>query len=87
VRGAGVIEPRRGEAEFSIDRLGGDYRFFDTAADASGVACKAACEADKTCRAWTYARPGYISTAPRCYLKSRLTRPRHKPCCISGVVR
>jgi hypothetical protein len=87
VRGAGVIEPRRGGAEFSIDRFGGDYRFFDTAADASGAACKAACEADKTCRAWTYARPGYISTAPRCYLKSKLTRPRAKPCCISGVVR
>jgi hypothetical protein len=87
VRGAGVIEPRRGGAEFSIDRYGGDYRFFDTAADASGAACKAACEADKACRAWTYARPGYISTAPRCYLKSKLTRPRAKPCCISGVVR
>jgi len=87
VRGAGVIDPREGALEYSIDRLGGDYRFFDTATDASGAACKAACDADNKCRAWTYVRPGYISPSARCYLKSRLTRPRHKPCCISGVVR
>jgi hypothetical protein len=87
VRGAGVIEPRRVEAEFSIDRFGGDYRNFDTATDPSGAACKAACDGDKACRAWTYVRPGYISPSARCYLKSRLTRPRSKPCCISGVVR
>src|SRR5689334_18129515 len=36
VRGGGVIEPREGPLEYSIDRLGGDYRFFDTATDASG---------------------------------------------------
>ncbi len=87
VRGAGVIEPRQGGLEYSIDRLGGDYRVFDTAADPTGTACKAVCEGDSRCRAWTYVRPGYIGTSARCYLKSRLTRPRHKPCCISGVVR
>jgi hypothetical protein len=87
VRGAGVIEPRQGALENSIDRFGGDYRFFDTVTDASGAACKAACEGDNHCRAWTYARPGYISVSARCYLKNRLTRPRAKPCCVSGVVR
>ena len=87
VRGAGVVEPRQGTAEFSIDRLGGDYRNFDTAPDPSGDACKAACEGDEKCRAWTYARPGYVATSPRCYLKDKITRPRQKPCCISGVVR
>jgi len=87
VRGAGVIEPRLGNLEFSIDRFGGDYRSFDTATDALGAACKSACEGDKTCRAWTYVRPGYIAPSARCYLKSKLTRPRHKPCCVSGVVR
>jgi hypothetical protein len=30
VRGAGVIEPRAGDLEYSIDRLGGDYRSFET---------------------------------------------------------
>lgn len=87
VRGAGVVEPRQGAAEYSIDRLGGDYRFVDLPADAADEACKAACEGDNRCRAWTFVRKGYISAAPRCYLKDRITRPRHKPCCISGVVR
>jgi PAN domain len=87
VRGAGVVEPRRGRIEFSIDRFGGDYRSFDVTADPQGAACAAACHAERRCRAWTYARPGYVGTAARCYLKDRIKRPRRSPCCISGVVR
>ena len=87
VRGAGVIEPRRGAIEYSIDRHGGDFRNFDTTTDAAGASCQSACEAEHRCRAWTYVRPGYIGTAARCYLKSKIPRPRRKPCCISGVVR
>jgi PAN domain len=87
VRGAGVIEPRKGPIEFSIDRFGGDYRNLEVAADASGAPCKTVCEAENKCRAWTYVRPGYIAPAARCYLKDKITRPRNKPCCISGVIR
>ncbi len=87
VRGAGVIEPRRGPIEFGIDRFGGDYRNFALPSDPSGQRCKAACEGEKRCRAWTYVRPGYIGGSARCYLKSKIPRPRRKPCCISGVVR
>ena len=87
VRGAGVIEPRSGPVEFSIDRFGGDYRYFEVAPDPAGAACKAACEAENKCRAWTYVRPGYIGPRARCYLKDKITPPRRKPCCISGVVR
>ena len=87
VRGAGVIEPRRGPIEFGIDRIGGDYRSFELPSDPSGKSCKAACEGERRCRAWTYVRPGYIGASARCYLKSKIPRPRHKPCCISGVVR
>ena len=87
VRGAGVIEPRKGPIEFAIDRFGGDYRNLEVAPDPAGAPCKAACEAENKCRAWTYVRPGYIGAAARCYLKDTLTRPRRKPCCISGVVR
>lgn len=86
VKGVGVIEPRPGRIEFSIDRLGGDYRTFDTTPDPAGKPCAAACEADARCRAWTYGRPGYPGGA-RCYLKDRLTPPRRAPCCVSGVVR
>lgn len=87
VRGAGVIEPRQGAVEFSIDRLGGDYRYIDLPADSTDATCEAACKGENRCRAWTFVRPGYISQAPRCYLKDKITRPRAKPCCISGVVR
>jgi hypothetical protein len=87
VRGAGVVAPRRGPVEFEIDRIGGDYKSVDIASDPTGLACKAECEADKQCRAWTYLRPGYAGAAARCYLKDKVKPPRHKPCCISGVVR
>ena len=60
VRGAAVAEPRNEDAEFAIDRQGGDYKEIAVAADPSGQSCKAACEADNKCRAWTYARPGYL---------------------------
>ena len=87
VRGAGVIAPRVGPVEFAIDRYGGDYRNFDTPSDSSGSACKAACEGENKCRAWTYVRPGYVGGSAHCYLKEKITRPRAKPCCVSGVVR
>jgi hypothetical protein len=87
VRGAGVIEPRGGPIEFSIDRIGGDYRRFEIPPDPTGKSCQAACEAEEGCRAWTYLRAGYGSAAPVCYLKNHITRPQRRPCCISGVVR
>jgi hypothetical protein len=87
VKGGGVIEPRRGALEFGIDRTGGDYRTFETTPEPNGEPCAAACKAEDRCRAWTYVRPGYIGPSARCYLKSRVTPPRRKPCCVSGVVR
>jgi len=87
VRGAGVVEPRPAELEFSIDRVGGDYRSFETVPDPRGKACAAACQAEIHCRAWTYRRAGYGIAAPRCYLKDAIKPPHHRPCCISGVVR
>ncbi len=87
VRGAGVIEPRLGGIEYSIDRLGGDYRSFETKPDPRGEPCAEACQADNHCRAWTYRRPGYGTTAARCFLKKEIKPPRKRPCCISGVVR
>ncbi len=87
VRGAGVIEPRNGAREFSIDRTGGDYRSLEVAPDPTGEACKQSCDGETQCRAWTYERPGYAGPSARCFLKDRLMPPHHKPCCISGVVR
>jgi hypothetical protein len=87
VRGAGVVEPKGGPVEFAIDRWGGDYKNVELEPDPNGLACKTACEADNRCRAWTYLRPGYGGSAARCFLKDKVKPPRHKPCCISGVVR
>jgi hypothetical protein len=87
VRGAGVVEPRFGVIEFSIDRYGGDYRNFQMPSAVPVTACQAACEAEGRCRAWTYLRPGYIGSTARCFLKDRIKPPRRKPCCISGVAR
>ncbi len=87
VKGGGVIEPRGGATEFGIDRTGGDYRNFETTPQANGESCASACQAEGRCRAWTYVRPGYIGASARCYLKSRVTPPRRRPCCVSGVVR
>ena len=80
-------EQRDTTVEMFTDRVGGDYRNFEVKADDRGEVCRAACDGDKQCRAWTYVRAGYIGAAPRCFLKSEIKPPRRKPCCISGVVR
>jgi len=87
VRGGGVIEPISKQIEFSIDRFGGDYRNFQLGSEPDGKSCREACEGDNRCRAWTYVRAGYGVSGPRCYLKDRVTPPRRRPCCISGVMR
>lgn len=87
IRGAALLEPKSGPTEFSIDRVGGDFRSFDIAPDPTATSCAKACQADAKCRAFTYVRPGYAGASARCHLKDRITRPRRKPCCISGVVR
>jgi hypothetical protein len=87
VRGAGVIEPRAGDVEYSIDRFGGDYRAFEMPPNPKGKACADACQSEERCRAWTYRRPGYGASVARCFLKDAVKPPRRRPCCISGVVR
>lgn len=87
VRGAGVIEPRIEGVENSIDRPGGDLRNFALKAGEGEEVCKAACTADNKCRAFTYARPGYVGREARCFLKKDIKPPRRKAGFISGVVR
>jgi hypothetical protein len=87
VKGGGVLELRAGPIETATDRTGGDYRHFDVPSNPTVDVCKKTCEDENRCRAWTYVRPGYLGAAARCYLKDRVTRPRRKPCCMSGVVR
>lgn len=87
VRGAGVVEPHNGAVETSIDRAGGDYRNLELKRGDSDEVCKATCVADNKCRAWTYARAGYVGREPHCFLKKEIKPPRRKPGFTSGVVR
>jgi hypothetical protein len=87
VRGAGVVEPKNGAIETSIDRFGGDYHNFELKRWERDEACKAACAGDIRCRAWTYARPGYVGRDARCFLKKEIKPPRRRAGFISGVVR
>jgi len=87
VRGAGVIEPHREGMESSIDRPGGDLRSVELHNGEGEGACRAACIGEPKCRAWTYARPGYLSRESRCFLKKDIKPPRRKVGFISGVVR
>jgi PAN domain len=87
VRGAGVVEPRNGTEEVSIDRAGGDYKNFELKSGEGDDTCKAACTGDNKCRAWTYARPGYVGREARCFLKREIKPPRHRAGFTSGVVR
>jgi hypothetical protein len=87
VRGAGVVEPRNPGVENSIDRVGGDYRNFELKRGEGDEICKAACTGDNKCRAWTFARAGYVGKEPHCFLKKEIKPPRRKAGFISGVVR
>jgi hypothetical protein len=87
VRGAGVVEPRNGAVETSIDRAGGDFRSFELKRGEGDEVCKAACAGDNKCRAWTYARPGYVGRDAHCFLKKEIKPPRRKPGFTSGVIR
>ena len=67
--------------------FGGDYRNFELKSGEGDEACKAACTADNKCRAWTYARPGYVGRDAHCFLKKEIKPPRRKAGFTSGVVR
>jgi hypothetical protein len=70
--------------EDNTDRPGSDYRDFDlTAPDPRQ--CQQACERDRSCRAWTYVRPGAQTDQPRCYLKTPAPGATRDNCCVSGV--
>ena len=76
-----------GAVENSIDRPGGDYKNFDVKSGEGDEPCQAACTADNKCRAWTYARPGYVGKEAHCFLKKEIKPPRRRAGFTSGVVR
>jgi hypothetical protein len=75
-----------GELEVDQNRLGGDYRSFDLPA-ADPELCRAACDDDDKCRAFTYVKPGFQAPVARCWLKGPVVPPAriNEGCCVSGV--
>lgn len=78
--------------EENTDRPGQDYRSFDVPNPVQGTfggtwdVCQRKCEGDKSCPAWTYAKPGIQGPLAKCWLKSSLPNALSNNCCISGVV-
>ena len=53
----------------------------------SALACRAACDLDGQCEAWSWVRPGVESASPICRLQSDAGETRTDTCCISGLSR
>jgi len=75
--------------EPATNRPGKDYRDFSIRdADLRNqpeLACKAACQKEDQCRAWTYVWQG-ANSAGHCWLKKEAPAARADDCCISGTV-
>ena len=70
--------------ETNTDRPGMDYSNFDLAS-ANPSLCEQACNADPSCRAFTYVKPGYQGANARCWLKNDIPSATPSDCCDSGV--
>jgi hypothetical protein len=75
VRASNALEP-------NTDRPGQDLRQTPAADPAQ---CKAACDGDAGCAAWTWVKPGWQGPSARCYLKSGVPQAVPATCCTSGV--
>ncbi len=70
---------------YNVDLLGSDYReIIYTSAGNDWRTCKAACDGDRACRAWTHVGPGRTDHG-ECYLKSEVPEPSEGECCTSGI--
>lgn len=82
---ANTSAPLWGALETDVNRLGSDYRSFDLA-EADPELCRAACDDDARCKAFTYVKPGLQGPNAKCWLKDPIPLPRaHEDCCVSGV--
>ncbi len=69
--------------ENETDRAGSDYQRFPGLGDPQ--TCRAKCEADPRCKAYTWVKPGVQGAAGICYLKDRAPKAAANSCCVSGV--
>lgn len=64
-------------------RAGRDYKKFELSQPKPEL-CRAACAAERRCKAYSYIKPGIQSDAAVCRLKSGLPRAYADTCCVSG---
>lgn len=70
---------------YNVDLFGGDYReIVYERPGSSWQMCKAACDADRQCSAFTYVIPGRTEFG-ECFLKSEVPEPSESECCVSGI--
>lgn len=70
---------------YNVDFYGNDYReIVYASAGNDWRTCKAACDGDRQCQAWTYVAPGRTEHG-ECFLKAPVPEPSESDCCISGV--
>jgi hypothetical protein len=72
--------------EVDTDRIGMDYRSFSLDR-ARPELCRDACTRSRTCKAYTYVKPGVQGKKARCWLKKGVPRAKKSSCCVSGVKR
>lgn len=70
--------------EPGTDRLGSDYKGF-ALGQPDPQLCRQACDADASCKAYTYVKPGVQAPQAMCYLKNKVPPPTLSDCCTSGV--
>ncbi len=70
--------------EAETNRPGGDYESINLS-HSEPNACRAACDGDARCKAYTYVRPGVQGRLARCFLKSTIPDPVPDSCCVSGI--
>lgn len=73
-----------GDLETDVNRLGNDYRAFDLSTPDPEL-CRAECDADARCKAFTYVKPGLQGPSAKCWLKDPVSAARPEGCCVSGV--
>jgi hypothetical protein len=70
--------------EQDTDRPGANLRHFDLPATDPEL-CRAECQRDPACGAFTYVHPGVQGPRARCYLKSGAPAAVASRCCVSGL--
>jgi hypothetical protein len=71
--------------EPNVDRTGGDYANVTLPPGSPPQACQSLCDADGTCKAWTFVNAGVQAPNPRCWLKNTVPAAHANNCCTSGV--